>query len=198
MIIKLNKVTYDLEAKINYILNKIQETSFEQINPLWIANSNPNILVSENRKTARKINRNTIWECILAEPTINPRGRQKFSIRILSITSNQEILVGVALKSTNLYSGAWSQSTAWMFYAKNGVIYYQGSSWAYFNTGRIGSFRAGDIITVQVDMDTKLLSFRVNTITLGPAIRMNIASSDMTNLIPAADFYNVGDSLEFI
>ena len=69
MIIKLNKVTYDLEAKINYILNKIHETSFEQISPLWIANSNTNINVSSNRKTVIKINRNTVWECILAEPT---------------------------------------------------------------------------------------------------------------------------------
>ncbi len=64
--------------------------------------------------------------------------------------------------------------------------------------GRIGTFRAGDLVTVQVDMDTKVLSFRVNSLSLGPAIRMNIASSDLQNLVPAIDIYNIGGSLELL
>ena len=161
---------------------------------MWIASTNTYFEVSQNRKVAKKISRNN-WDGLLAEPTFSQKGRQKYSMKILGFSGN--MMIGVALKSTYLYSGAYSQGSSWML-SSAGYIYYQGSYRSYLDMGRIGSFLAGDIITVQVDMDTKVLSFRVNSLTLGPAIRMSISYSDLQNLAPAVDIYYAGDSVALL
>ena len=106
-------------------------------------------------------------------------------------------MVGVALSSTDPTNAFYSKGTAWMFHIKYGHIYSSGSWKSYFSTERAAIIE-DDVVTVRVDMETGYMFLDVNGVPLGVAYRLQLTAAQRTELAPAVDFYNVGDSVMFI
>jgi len=134
------------------------------------------------------------WFGYIGQPKLPTVGKTRFSAKILKMAS-RNIMIGVTVFGTANTAGFYSQAKSWMFHISNGHIYTAGGAAAYFARFQV---IVGDIISVLVDMDTLMLSFELNSVSLGPAARLNLQEGEKQNLCPAVDIADVNGSVAFL
>ena len=194
--IPLQNMSQSMEDKVDFLLRKVEQFSAITMHPVFLSNYKRNFEFSADNKQCTKLHNQSVWEGVMGDPKFFHRGKQQFSIKVLS-TSSKYIMVGVALSSTDPTSGFYTKSTAWMFSMYHGYIYTSNSAKSYFDTNRV-PIMIDDVVTVRVDMETGYMFVDLNGVPLGVAYRLQLTAAQRTELAPAVDFYNVGDSVMFI
>ena len=199
---KENKTSITQE-QYDYLIRKIDSSD---VNPTVIiiktvfqnAGTTSFVFSADRKLITRKVTGND-WKGVLAEHKFPPSGVSKFSVILRNVVSNKQIMIGVALSETDLSSGAYYRSTAWMLYLNNVYLHTSAASYSYFPTPRLNAIN-GDVISVIVDMDKRMLFYELNGVSLGLAANlMTMSEAQKYDLRPAVDLYgDASYSLEFI
>ena len=137
------------------------------------------------------------WEGVLASPNFSPFGKQKFSVKILR-SENKTITIGLALESTNLKVGAYTQATSWMLHCYSGEVWISGSYNKYLDNNVVAAVKEGDIITVKFDADARTLIFEVNGIPAGSSIELKLSQEQISHMCPAVDMRESFQEIQFV
>src|SRR5690606_10185405 len=78
----------------------------------------------------------------------------------------------------------------WAYYGCNGYLYHASGSKAYGS-----KLKQGDVLSVEVDMDSGALSFSKNGSSFGVAYPSGLEGKE---IFPAVSLYDIGDSVTFI
>jgi len=191
--ITLDKRTVSERDKINKDVKILSQTHGLTISPVFSNLRHPNCNLSANLKEITRTG-NDGWFGYICQPKLPAVGKTRFSAKILRMAA-RNIMIGVTVAGTTNTSGFYSQAKSWMFHINNGHIYTAGGAAGYFSRFQVIQ---GDVISVIVDMDTLMLSFELNSVSLGPAARLNLQEGEKQNPCPAVDIYDVNGSFELL
>jgi len=178
--------------KMIQVVKRLSQTYGLMISPVFSDLEYSHCKLSANLKEITKTAGS--WFGYIGQPKLPAVGKNRFSVKILK-TSSRSITIGVTVSGTTTTGGFSTQAKSWMFYINNGQIYNSNAGVAYFTRFPVVQ---GDVISVLVDMDTLMLSFKLNSVSLGPAPRLNLQESEKQNLCPAVDLHDVNDSVVFL
>ena len=139
----LNKVVSSEQEKFNYLFTKLSDVSLLTISPRFRPGGN--FRFSNNNRQATKIpQRGALqaqpaygvaatppYEGRCASPCFFPKGRQKYSVKILHSAIPGNFYVGVALKSVERTQGNYRAEKAWMLCLLDGNMYSGGKILSY-------------------------------------------------------------------
>ena len=172
----------------------------EQWIPRFVGSRN-GIRVSNDNKTATKIENDCKLEGIFGTPSIPSKGEHKFSFKIIQ-TNGRFIYMGVALYTMDLnsYSNIASSAKTWMLYLYDGQMYNERrlQEHAKKDIQKAGGVKAGDVIGVQVNSNERTLQFYLNEKPLGATVILTLQENELQHLVPALDLCNLNDAVEFI
>ena len=96
-------------------------------------------------------------------------------------------------------AGAYKGASAWMFECYSGNCYNAGKSVQnLIDVKSGGGNRVGDVIGVEVNMNTRTLQFYVNGAAAGPQTAIALDAQQAAHLVPAVDLYWENSSVEFV
>jgi len=194
--ITLDRRTVSETDKIIPIVKRLSQTHGLTISPVFSDLKHSNCKLSANLKEITKTANENSWFGYIGQPKLPATGKSRFSVKILkTVSGNRHIMIGVTVSGTANTAGFFAQAKSWMFYTHNGHIYTGGGVASYFTRFPVSQ---GDVISVLMDMDTLMLSFELNSVSLGPAARLTLQENEKQNLCPAVDLYNVNDSVAFL
>jgi hypothetical protein len=197
IIVKLDNFSPSDDEKIEFMMKlqekqlKCEENFSSTLNP---ANQN-DFTFSEDFKTVTM--KTTGWKGVVGNTRFSGLGKKRYSVKIAKMSPAKNIMIGVATQDTNLIGGAYAKAGCFMFHCANGHIYINATARAFVDATRI-SILQGDTITVTLDMDSSMLSFDVNGVSLGIAARLNLTLEQLCKLYPAIDLQTAGDSVTFL
>ena len=172
----------------------------EILNPK-IKNCANSIRKSENSKIAIKIGEDGLFRGLIGSPNFSSFGKQKFSVKILQVQRN-DISIGVALDTVDVNSlhGLHGENNSWMVcFCCNGDFYGAGRQHEHIDLDELGGkIKEGDVVSVEMDMDSMLLQFYINAKPAGPSVQVLLNSDEKPHLAPAIDLRLQNDSVEFI
>ena len=116
-------------------------------------------------------------------------GRSEFSVRLLKYNPAYSLFIGGAIDSTS-YGNL--NSVGWCLDAYNFSPYAMGSS---YHIG-VQQARAGQVVTVRVDVARKQIIYVVDGVPAGPRHTMKISDADRLRLRPPVQIWLQGDSVE--
>lgn len=126
----------------------------------------PHIELDDARLTATCIT-STKWCSVLASEPITS-GVHRWEVILDKCTPTCNIMIGVCERGHNLahYIGqdTGTATSGWAFYGCNGYMYHNGSSKPY-----AAKLKQGDVITVELDMESGTLGFSRNGASFGMA-----------------------------
>jgi len=101
-------------------------------------------------------------------------------------------MVGVCEKGQNLafYVGQDATTNGWAYYGCNGYVFHGGGSKQYGQ-----KLKQGDIITVELDIDSGTVSFAKNGSSFGIAYSSGLEGLE---LFPAVSLYDIGDCVSIL
>lgn len=180
---------YQVEIKVNFNYKYFP-------NQFATSQTDLSLFKYEKKTTIEKQHQNGVWHGILAKFCYSEGGKYSTDI-LINKTSSSHIMIGVAQIDSFPKQGgfyAYTTKSAWMFYCANGNKYSRNSNSGYFNR----AVKAGEVVSVLIDMDNRELSFAVNYILCGKAYDVAFESDDYKKLALAIDLYNIGDSVTIL
>jgi len=163
-----------------------------------IKNCAKSITKSNYKKRATKI-QDDQWKSIIGTPNFWQTGKQKFSVKILQVKRNF-ISVGIALDTVDFNSYIHGENNSWMVcFCCGGKIFDGKGNRKHVDMNQFeGKLKAGDVLSVEMDMDHRLFQFYINEKPAGPAVQVLLNGDHKSHLAPAIDLNDQNDSIEFI
>eukprot|EP01112_Ceratiomyxa_fruticulosa_P014400 TRINITY_DN411_c0_g1_i3.p1 TRINITY_DN411_c0_g1~~TRINITY_DN411_c0_g1_i3.p1 ORF type:complete len:338 (-),score=65.85 TRINITY_DN411_c0_g1_i3:94-1107(-) len=164
---------------------------------LWKWKEGPNYVVSNNGYTITKTRADGPQFSVtaLAQKSIEVSKRGKYSWRV-KIENGSNMMIGVSNSALNQFIiNNHNFGTGWYFYTRDSSIYHQGNtSTPYPNSGILS---VGTVVGVILDLDKRELSFSVNGLVKGVAVR-DFPLDKFPTLTLSCSFYEPNSSLTIV